>query len=37
MDKFVAKLKKHSSSYGTDEGEQPRKVFIDRCQNSRTT
>jgi len=35
--KFVVKLKRHSSSYETDQGEQPRKVFIDRCQNSRPT
>ena len=35
MDKFVVKLKRHSSSYETDQGQQPRKVFIDRCQNSR--
>ena len=34
-DKFGVKLKRHSSSYETDQGEQPRKVFIDRCQNSR--
>jgi len=37
MDKFVVKLKRHSSSYETDQGEQPRKFFIDRCQNSRPT
>jgi len=36
-DKFVLKLKRHSSSYETDQGEQPRKVFIDQCQNSRPT
>ena len=36
-DKFVAKLKRHSSSYETDQGKQPRKVFIDGCQNSRPT
>ena len=29
--------KRHSSSYETDQGKQPRKVFIDRCQNSRPT
>ena len=34
-DKFVVKLRRHSSSYETDQGKQPRKVFIDRCQNSR--
>ena len=33
----MVKLKRHSSSYETDQGEQPRKVFIDRCQNSRPT
>jgi len=33
----VVKLKRHSSSYETDQGQQPRKVFIDRCQNSRPT
>jgi len=37
MDKFVVKLKRHSSSYETDQGEKFRKVFIDRCQNSRST
>jgi len=36
-DKFVVKLKRHSSSYERYQGEQPRKVFIDRCQNSRPT
>ena len=36
-DKFVVKLKRHSSSYAKDQGKQPRKVFIDRCQNSRPT
>ena len=36
-DKFVVKLKRHSSSYETDQGEQPRKVYIDRCQNSKPT
>ena len=36
-DKFVVKLKRHLSSYETDQGKQPRKVFIDRCQNSRPT
>jgi len=36
-DKFVVKSKRHSSSYETDQGEQPRKVFIDRCQNSTPT
>jgi len=36
-DKFVVKLKRHSSSYETDQDEQPRKVFIDRCQNGRPT
>ena len=30
-------IKRHSSSYDTYQGEQPRKVFIDRCQNSRPT
>ena len=33
----MVKLKRHSSSYETDQGEQPRKVFIDGCQNSRPT
>jgi len=33
----VVKLKRHSSSYETDQGKQPRNVFIDRCQNSRPT
>ena len=28
---------KQTSSYETDQGEQPRKVFIDGCQNSRPT
>jgi len=37
MDKFVVKLKRHSSSYETCEGEQLRKAFIDQCQNSRPT
>jgi len=36
-DKFVVKLKRHSSSYETDQGEQPRNVFIDGCQNSKPT
>ena len=36
-DKFVVKLKRHSSSYETDQGDKPRKVFIDRCQMSRPT
>ena len=36
-DEFVVKLKRHSSSYETDQGKQPRKVFIDRCQNSKPT
>ena len=36
-DKFVVKLKRRSSSYETDQGKQPRQVFIDRCQNSRPT
>ena len=36
-DKFVVKLQRHSSSYETDQGRQPSKVFIDRCQNSRLT
>jgi len=36
-DKFVVKSKSHSSSYETDQGEQPRKVFIGRCQNSTPT
>ena len=34
------KLKRHSSwyeTYETDQGEQPRKAFIDRCQNSKPT
>jgi len=31
------KLKRHSSSYETDQGDKPRKVFIDRCQKSRPT
>ena len=31
------KLKRHSSSYETDQGKHPRKVFIDRCQNGRPT
>ena len=31
------KLKRRSSSYETDQGKQPRIVFIDRCQNSRPT
>ena len=37
--KFVVKLKRHSSSYETDQDqdEQPRKDFIDRCQKSRPT
>ena len=33
----MVQLKRHSSSYETDQGEQPRKVFIDGCQNSRPT
>jgi len=37
MDKFVVKFERHSSSCETDQGEEPRKVFIDRCQNSRPT
>jgi len=36
-DKFVVKLKRHSSSYETDQGEEPQKVFIDRCQYGRPT
>ena len=36
-DKFVVKSKRHSSSYETYQGKQPRKAFIDRCQNSRPT
>ena len=36
-DKFVVKLKRHSSSYERDQGEQPRNVCIDGCQNSRPT
>jgi len=28
MDTFVVKLKRHSSSYETDQGEQPRKFFL---------
>jgi len=35
--KFVVKLKRHSSSYETDQGDKPRKVFIDLCRNSRPT
>ena len=31
----MVKLQRHSSSYETDQRKQPRKVFIDRCQNSR--
>jgi len=27
-DKFVVKSKRHSSSYETDQGEQPRKVLL---------
>ena len=30
-------IKKTFISYETDQGEQPRKVFIDGCQNSRPT
>jgi len=37
MDKFVVKVKRHLSSCETDQGKKPRKVFIDRCQNSRPT
>ena len=33
----MVKLKRRSSSYEIDQGKQPRKVFIDRCQNSRPT
>ena len=33
----MVKLKRRLSSYETDQGKQPRKVFIDRCQNSRPT
>ena len=33
----MVKSKSHSSSYETDQGEQPRKVFIGRCQNSTPT
>ena len=33
----MVKIKRHSSSYETDQGKQPRKVFIDRCQNGRPT
>ena len=33
----MVKLKRRSSSYKTDQGKQPRKVFIDRCQNSMPT
>ena len=36
MGKFVVKLKRHSSSYETDQGEKPQS-FIHRCQNSRPT
>ena len=36
-DKFVVKTIRHSSSHETDQGKQPRKVFIDLCQNSRPT
>jgi len=37
MDKFVVKLKRHSSLYQADQCEHPRKVFVDRCQNNRPT
>ena len=37
MDKLVMNVKRHSSLYETDQGEQPRNIFIDRCQNSRPT
>jgi len=37
MDKFVVKVWRHSSLYETYQGEQPRKVFIDRRQKSRPT
>jgi len=37
MDKFAVKLKRDSSWYETDQDEQPRKVLIDQCQNSRPT
>ena len=33
----MVKLQRHSSSYEIDQGKQPRKVFIDRCQKSRPT
>ena len=33
----MVQLKRHSYSYETDQGEQPRKVVIDGCQNSRPT
>jgi len=33
----VVKLKRHSSSYEVDQGEQPQIVFIDRYQNGRPT
>ena len=33
----MVKSKRHSCSYETDQGKQPRKVFIDGCQNSRPT
>jgi len=33
----VVRLKRNSSSHETDQGEQPGKVFIDRCQNGRST
>ena len=33
----MVKLKRNSSSHETDQGEQPGKVFIDRCQNGRST
>jgi len=37
MDKLVVKLKRHSSSYEKDQGEQPLKVLIDRCHHSKPT
>jgi len=31
------KLTRRSSSYETDQSEEPQKVFTDRCQNGRPT
>jgi len=33
----MVKLKRHSSSSETDQGEESQKVFIDRCKNGRPT